>query len=116
MIGFDHRGTDRSNPIMCSLDLIAEMRNPLIADEAAFAHWQAFNERLREDCRKHTGPLLPDRPGGPAQGRALPGRADPRHRHPRHRRTPARLSRSPAPDVVARDARGRPSLATWRLE
>jgi pimeloyl-ACP methyl ester carboxylesterase len=57
LIGFDHRGTNRSNPILCSADLLAEQPSPLLTSQADFDRARAYNDRLRADCRARTGPL-----------------------------------------------------------
>ncbi|MFK3984629.1 alpha/beta hydrolase [Micromonospora sp. NPDC050397] len=58
LIGFDPRGVGRSNPIRCSAQLLAELPFPVPADERAYRDMVAYNHRLYENCRAHTGPLL----------------------------------------------------------
>ncbi|MFB6725016.1 alpha/beta fold hydrolase [Kribbella sp. NPDC056345] len=57
IVSFDPRGIARSNPIMCTASLYAEMPSPLIRDQAGFDALIDYNRRLADDCRKHTGPL-----------------------------------------------------------
>ncbi|GAA0927606.1 alpha/beta fold hydrolase [Nonomuraea longicatena] len=58
LIGFDHRGTNRSNPILCSTDLLAQQPSPLLTGQADFDQARAYSDRLRADCRARTGPLF----------------------------------------------------------
>ncbi|MBF9132788.1 alpha/beta fold hydrolase [Plantactinospora sp. S1510] len=58
VIGFDARGVARSNPAVCSSSLLAQQPLPVPADEAGYARWTAFSQRLYDDCRSRTGPLF----------------------------------------------------------
>ncbi|MGI5525211.1 alpha/beta hydrolase [Micromonospora sp. CA-259024] len=56
IVSFDPRGTGRSNPVICSRELLA--RQPqVIADQAQFDATLADNALLRADCRARTGPI-----------------------------------------------------------
>ncbi|MET9292009.1 alpha/beta fold hydrolase [Streptomyces sp. NPDC003077] len=55
IVSFDPRGVGRSNPILCSDDLMARKPSPAIKSQAEFDATVAYNDRLRADCRKHTG-------------------------------------------------------------
>jgi pimeloyl-ACP methyl ester carboxylesterase len=57
VVGFDPRGVGRSNPVVCSAGLLASRPQPVPASKRAYDSLVAFNRELREDCRKHTGPL-----------------------------------------------------------
>ena len=57
IVGFDPRGVARSHPVVCSLDLLLQAPSPLLTSQADFDAMLAFNRRLRQDCRRHTGPL-----------------------------------------------------------
>jgi pimeloyl-ACP methyl ester carboxylesterase len=57
VVGFDPRGVGRSNPVVCSADLLAERPAPVPASKRAYAALARFNRELAEDCRKRTGPL-----------------------------------------------------------
>ncbi|NKI43022.1 alpha/beta hydrolase [Streptomyces sp. LD120] len=58
VVSFDPRGVGRSNPVVCSAELLARQPSPLIGSEAAFAETVRYNRVLREDCRRRTGPLF----------------------------------------------------------
>ncbi|WP_157250498.1 alpha/beta hydrolase [Nonomuraea typhae] len=59
IVGFDHRGVGRSNPVVCSESVMLEApASPLIKNQAEFDAWVAFNAKLRTDCRARTGPLF----------------------------------------------------------
>ncbi|GAA2432231.1 alpha/beta hydrolase [Actinomadura vinacea] len=58
IVSFDPRGVGRSNPITCSDDLVAQRPSPKIANQAEFDATLAYNAKLREDCRKRTGPVF----------------------------------------------------------
>ncbi|WP_250007506.1 alpha/beta hydrolase [Actinoplanes sp. M2I2] len=57
VVGFDPRGVGRSNPVLCSADLLARRPHPVPATRAAYDSLVSYNRALYEDCRKHTGPL-----------------------------------------------------------
>ncbi|MFI6501535.1 alpha/beta fold hydrolase [Nonomuraea typhae] len=59
IVGLDARGTNRSNPVVCSASVLAESPgSPLIKNQAEFDAMVAFNEKLRADCRARTGPVF----------------------------------------------------------
>ncbi|WP_432003135.1 alpha/beta hydrolase [Streptomyces sioyaensis] len=58
IVGFDPRGIGRSHPITCSKELINKVPQELPRNQAEFAHLASYNRKLREDCRKHSGPLF----------------------------------------------------------
>ncbi|MGW9350590.1 alpha/beta fold hydrolase [Nocardiopsis flavescens] len=57
IVGFDPRGVGRSNPVVCSLDVLQDDPGPLFENRAALDARAAYNEVLRQDCRENTGPL-----------------------------------------------------------
>ncbi|MFI6316776.1 alpha/beta hydrolase [Nonomuraea sp. NPDC050556] len=58
MVGFDVRGTNRSNPVVCSTELMTQAPDPIMKSQADFDKWLAYNARLRADCRARTGPVF----------------------------------------------------------
>jgi pimeloyl-ACP methyl ester carboxylesterase len=59
IIGFDPRGVNRSHPVVCSAEAYNAPGYTLLpASQAEFDQLAAYNKRLGEDCRKHTGPLF----------------------------------------------------------
>jgi pimeloyl-ACP methyl ester carboxylesterase len=58
VVGFDPRGVARSHPVVCSVELLEEFPSPLVTSQAEFEALVAYNTRLGEDCRAHTGPLF----------------------------------------------------------
>ena len=58
IVGLDPRGVGRSNPVLCSAELVAGSPSPLVADAAGYAALIAYNRRLAADCRRHTGPVF----------------------------------------------------------
>lgn len=57
LVGFDPRGVGRSNPVVCSLDLLQQSPFPVPASQADYDALLSYNKKLGEDCRAHTGPL-----------------------------------------------------------
>lgn len=57
IVSFDPRGVGSSSPLRCSAELVAQMPPVVMRDEAGFEDMRAFAERLRADCREHTGPV-----------------------------------------------------------
>ena len=57
LVGFDPRGVARSHPVLCSLDVLAQAPSLIVTNQAEFDQYVAYNRRLRQDCRQHTGPL-----------------------------------------------------------
>lgn len=58
LVSFDPRGTNRSHPVVCSTELMAQAPDPIMKSQADFDRQLAFNERLRADCKARTGPLF----------------------------------------------------------
>ncbi|HEV2783703.1 MAG TPA: alpha/beta hydrolase [Actinophytocola sp.] len=58
LVGFDPRGIGRSAPVMCTLDLILAEPSFLMTSQREFDQRLDYNRRLREDCRRHTGPVI----------------------------------------------------------
>ncbi|MEV8633070.1 alpha/beta hydrolase [Streptosporangium sp. NPDC051023] len=58
LVSLDPRGTNRSHPVVCSTDLMAQAPDPIMKSQADFDKMLAYNERLRADCRARTGPLF----------------------------------------------------------
>ncbi|MFI6642592.1 alpha/beta hydrolase [Streptomyces sp. NPDC050504] len=58
VVSFDPRGVGRSNPVVCSDDLLAERPSPRLRSQADFEATLKYNERLRADCRARTGPVF----------------------------------------------------------
>jgi pimeloyl-ACP methyl ester carboxylesterase len=57
IVGFDPRGVGRSNPVVCSADLLAGRPQPVPTTERDYDRLVTFNRAVDEDCRKRTGPL-----------------------------------------------------------
>jgi pimeloyl-ACP methyl ester carboxylesterase len=58
VIGFDPRGVARSQPIKCSAEAVQRPHEANPQNVAEFDKTIAYNRQLREDCRKHTGPIF----------------------------------------------------------
>lgn len=58
IVGLDPRGTNRSNPVVCSTDLLLQSPDPLLKNQAEFDRARDYNRRLRADCRARTGPVF----------------------------------------------------------
>jgi pimeloyl-ACP methyl ester carboxylesterase len=58
LVGFDPRGVGRSNPVVCSLDLLQQAPFPVPASQAEYDAMLSYNQKLGQDCRAHTGPLF----------------------------------------------------------
>jgi pimeloyl-ACP methyl ester carboxylesterase len=58
LVGFDPRGVARSNPILCSLELLEQSPSPVLTSQADFDRMVRYNRMLSEDCRRHSGPLI----------------------------------------------------------
>ncbi|WP_406070583.1 alpha/beta hydrolase [Micromonospora sp. NBC_01638] len=58
IIGFDARGTVRSNPVRCSSALLARHPSLTPANAAEYERLRTYNRQLRDDCRAHSGPLF----------------------------------------------------------
>jgi len=57
IIGFDPRGVARSNPILCSGDLVQKAPQTAPVTSAEYDRLQAYNKELRDDCRKRSGAI-----------------------------------------------------------
>ncbi|MEU4190534.1 alpha/beta fold hydrolase [Kribbella sp. NPDC026611] len=57
IVSFDPRGIARSNPVLCSGELLAKQPSPLMTSQADFDATADYNRVLAKDCRAHTGPL-----------------------------------------------------------
>ncbi|MFC5216559.1 alpha/beta fold hydrolase [Streptomyces coerulescens] len=58
IVGFDPRGVGGSRPVMCSAELLAQRPSPYPRNQAEFDRLAQYNRVLREDCRRHTGPVF----------------------------------------------------------
>ncbi|WP_031487103.1 alpha/beta fold hydrolase [Streptomyces bicolor] len=58
IVGFDPRGVGGSNPVRCSTKLLAQRPSAYPRDQGQFERLAEYNRALREDCRRHTGPLF----------------------------------------------------------
>ncbi|GAA4080959.1 alpha/beta fold hydrolase [Streptomyces shaanxiensis] len=58
IVGFDPRGVGRSHPVKCSTELLGQQPSVHPRNQAEFDRLAEFNRALREDCRRHTGPLF----------------------------------------------------------
>ncbi|RKT57057.1 alpha/beta hydrolase [Saccharothrix australiensis] len=57
IIGFDPRGVARSQPVLCSEDLLVNAPSQYPANQAEFEALARYNRELAADCRKKTGPI-----------------------------------------------------------
>ncbi len=58
IVGFDPRGVGGSQPVKCSTELLGRAPSPYPRDQAEFDRLAAYNRELREDCRRHSGPVF----------------------------------------------------------
>lgn len=58
IVGFDPRGVGASQPIRCSAALLDQAPSGYPADRAEFDQLAAYNRALRQDCRRHSGPVF----------------------------------------------------------
>ncbi|CAM5512013.1 alpha/beta hydrolase [Streptomyces purpurascens] len=58
IVGFDPRGVGGSRPVMCSKKLLDAQPSVYPRDQEEFERLAAYNRELREDCRRHTGPVF----------------------------------------------------------
>jgi pimeloyl-ACP methyl ester carboxylesterase len=58
IVGFDPRGVGRSHPVKCSTELLNRQPSVYPRNQAEFDRLAEYNRALREDCRRHTGPLF----------------------------------------------------------
>ncbi len=57
LVGFDPRGVARSNPIVCSRELLGKGPRSAPVNPAEYRRLLAFNGELRADCRKRSGAI-----------------------------------------------------------
>jgi len=58
VVSYDPRGTNRSNPVVCDADLVANLPETVPDAGARLADVQEYARDLGESCRQHTGPLV----------------------------------------------------------
>ncbi|WP_289932982.1 alpha/beta fold hydrolase [Streptomyces sp. S.PNR 29] len=58
IIGFDPRGVGASQPVRCSTELLDRRPSVYPRNQAEFERLAAYNRALREDCRRHSGPVF----------------------------------------------------------
>ncbi|GAA1544738.1 alpha/beta hydrolase [Streptomyces albidochromogenes] len=58
VIGFDPRGVGASHPVKCSQELLAQRPSAYPRSQGEFEQLAAFNRTLRQDCRRHSGPIF----------------------------------------------------------
>lgn len=58
IVGFDPRGVGRSHPVKCSAELLRRQPSVYPRNQTEFDRLADHNRALREDCRRHTGPLF----------------------------------------------------------
>ncbi|CAM5702666.1 alpha/beta fold hydrolase [Streptomyces aurantiogriseus] len=58
IVGFDPRGVGGSQPVKCSTELLDRRPSAYPRDQAEFERLAAYNRALREDCRRHSGPVF----------------------------------------------------------
>jgi pimeloyl-ACP methyl ester carboxylesterase len=58
VVSFDPRGTNRSNPVVCDANLVANPPNLVPDTGGTLAAAEAYSRALGDSCREHTGPLV----------------------------------------------------------
>lgn len=58
IVGFDPRGVGGSRPVKCSKELLAQQPSVYPRNQAEFDELATFNRALRQDCRRHSGPIF----------------------------------------------------------
>ena len=58
IIGFDPRGTNRSDPVQCSTSLLAQRPFPVPSNATDYAAMLAYNTKLDADCKANTGAIF----------------------------------------------------------
>jgi pimeloyl-ACP methyl ester carboxylesterase len=58
IVSVDPRGVGRSNPVVCSAELVDQAPSGFPATEAQYRAWLDYNGRLSDDCRRNTGPVF----------------------------------------------------------
>ncbi|MER5744716.1 alpha/beta fold hydrolase [Streptomyces sp. NPDC002225] len=57
IIGFDPRGVGRSQPVVCSSELLSRGPSAYPRDRAGFDRLAAHNRAVLDDCRRRSGPI-----------------------------------------------------------
>ncbi|MEV7959378.1 alpha/beta fold hydrolase [Streptomyces sp. NPDC088141] len=58
IVGFDPRGVGGSQPVKCSTKLLDQAPSSYPRDQAEFDQLAEYNRALRQDCRRHSGPVF----------------------------------------------------------
>ncbi|TPQ23548.1 alpha/beta hydrolase [Streptomyces sporangiiformans] len=58
IVGFDPRGVGGSQPVRCSQELLNQRPSAYPRNQAEFDQLAEYNRTLREDCRRHSGPVF----------------------------------------------------------
>lgn len=58
IIGFDPRGTNRSDPVQCSTSLLNQQPLAVPGNPADYASMLAYNKKLDADCKANTGAIF----------------------------------------------------------
>ncbi|MGW0191428.1 alpha/beta hydrolase [Streptomyces sp. NPDC003362] len=58
IVGFDPRGIGGSQPVKCSTELVNQRPSAYPRDQADFDRLAEYNRALRENCRRHSGPIF----------------------------------------------------------
>ncbi|MGW0826004.1 alpha/beta fold hydrolase [Streptomyces sp. NPDC002845] len=58
IVGFDPRGVGGSEPVKCSKELLDQWPSAYPRNQAEFDQLAEFNRTLRQDCRRHSGPVF----------------------------------------------------------
>ncbi|MGW7486336.1 alpha/beta fold hydrolase [Streptomyces sp. NPDC054786] len=58
IVGFDPRGIGKSHPVKCSKRLVDNPPRGLPRNQREFERLVSYHRELRQDCRKHSGPLF----------------------------------------------------------
>jgi pimeloyl-ACP methyl ester carboxylesterase len=58
IVSIDPRGTNRSLPVLCPVDVLDQMPDFVPETGGRYAEVKAYSQRLGQACRAHTGPLI----------------------------------------------------------
>lgn len=58
IVGFDPRGVGGSQPVKCSRELLDRRPSAYPRNQAEFDQLATYNEELRQDCRRRSGPVF----------------------------------------------------------
>ncbi|CAM5744390.1 hypothetical protein SALBM311S_04701 [Streptomyces alboniger] len=58
IVGFDPRGVGGSQPIKCSTQLLTQAPSAYPRNQTEFDQLAQYNRALRQDCRRHSGPVF----------------------------------------------------------